>query len=123
MTQTLSGGCVYEFFLEVNNYGLVHFKHDASARSNFLIKIESGSDVVEKRPTDGGELLILKDFFNYKEALTEVKDVEPRTETSNEIVSTPASSYKANHDGRVPTSCVDWEELMKEIDGSDEELK
>ncbi|KAJ6193538.1 Glucanosyltransferase-domain-containing protein [Bipolaris maydis] len=127
MSRVFSGGCVYEFWQNTNGYGLVEMPKHRGDKQIPAHKQNSESDslIYERRETDRGVLLILRDFVNYKTRLAEIGDIEVEideesTEKKKEKQETGTEAiggWQANL--HVPESCVDW----VSIKGSFERMK
>ncbi|EUC38592.1 glycoside hydrolase family 72 protein [Bipolaris zeicola 26-R-13] len=110
MSRIFSGGCVYEFWQNANGYGLVKMlKHRDDKQTTHI-----ESMIYERRETDRGVVLILRDFINYKARLAEIGNIgieteEESTEPGRELGKTDVEAiglWQATF--QVPESCVDW---------------
>jgi hypothetical protein len=116
MTQTFSGGCVYEFFADVNDYGLVWYARDEEfALPKMPNWMRQTHKEVKRHGTEDGTLRVLEDFVNYKEALDGTTDVEPSTEEDAGGVDRQSTNVHTAVDvSMIPASCVDFAQLMQE---------
>jgi hypothetical protein len=124
MTSVFSGGCVYEFWKGVNDYGLVLLE-----LNNPKVPIgEPGNPsrhrglnaVAETRQIDSGTLYIFRDFLNYKQRLAETRNLVASADDAPELIHGVDNwmdclfGHKPSDDV-VPESCVDWEGVERGV--------
>ncbi|KAK4631103.1 hypothetical protein CLAFUR4_03755 [Fulvia fulva] len=132
MLYRFSGGCVYEFFQSVNEYGLVEFCSSEHIATEALRRAteERRKDVVETRSRTGGEIMVYRDFVNLMERLAAaaqdvadapaVGEVGELGSTSVAGASDPPTAHTAwpwEPEHAEPKSCVDWAAVEESIGG------
>lgn len=106
--EVFSGGCVYEYEQEANNWGLVKIFPDRRDEIGLAGRHESHDLKLEHytRETTLGTLYVFKEFDNYKARLAETKDVVPNAEW--ESVASQSNQSQPSQQWTIPESCVDW---------------
>jgi 1,3-beta-glucanosyltransferase GAS5 len=112
MINEFSGGCVYEFWQGVNDYGLV--KPQTTRDGAATADEEQPPHVV--RRTDHGTLLIFNEFEHYKAKIRSTKDVDVSPSFSavpergaTDMPADVRSRFEAS--GQIPDTCIDWAQL------------
>ncbi|KAH0402784.1 glycolipid anchored surface protein GAS1, partial [Aureobasidium melanogenum] len=121
MTRVFSGGCVYEFTDNPNDFGLVATPGTDEERW-FQVFGGNQEKVVEVRQTDQGNLYIYHDFANYKAALAEPTDYDPswdimERQSAERYNTDPTQmTWPWDPEYQVPATCIDWDN-MEELVG------
>ena len=114
MSRVFSGGCVYEMWQDANDYGLVQMlpPEDPENSREWRAHSRYSGQVVDRRETDWGTLLVYEDFQHYRDKLMATKDT-PTTEDTGEDDSVP-SGHGVPEYAEIPESCVEWD-VVEEI--------
>ncbi|KAG9845528.1 glycolipid anchored surface protein GAS1, partial [Aureobasidium melanogenum] len=121
MTRVFSGGCVYEFTDNANNFGLAAMP---GADEEWWFQKFRGNQkkVIEVRQTDQGNLYIYHDFASYKAALAEPTDYDPswdimeRQAAERHNTATTQMTWPWDPEYQMPATCIDWDNIEELVE-------
>ncbi|RMY91316.1 hypothetical protein D0861_03196 [Hortaea werneckii] len=143
MTQVFSGGCVYEMWQGLNDYGLVQMIPRAEesgnapgSRARYAQRARNvyQGEILETRETSWGELQLYEDFGNYRARLQEAERMSSAGDRGAQNAVAAAASDSDTRSGEapsdteasaisahIPETCLDWAGIEAAMRGGNQQ--